>query len=169
MRFALLCLFCGVACDAGGPALKSATVSAASEVESPCTGGCGENGGTINGVPFWGLYLSGAANDDGVQYLRFARNTALMKAKQYALLDVEGGRLRFLTSPTATWQYGSALKDGILAIGIGKAEYYIKIAEVHPGPSDVGPAAEPYWTRTDEPGPETYLLRWGRLDELGDP
>lgn len=165
MRFSLLLVFCGVACDAGGPALKSTTAA----VESPCTGGCGENGGMINGVPFWGLYLSGADNDDGVHYLRFARNTVLMNAKQYATLDVDGGRLRFRTSSTAVWQYGSALIGGILAIGIGTAEYYVKIAEVHPGPSDVGPAAEPYWTRTGEPGPETYLLRWGNLDELGDP
>jgi hypothetical protein len=92
-----------------------------------------------------------------------------MQAKVYATLDVEGGRLRFRTSSTAVWQDGQALTDGIIAIGIGTAEYYVKIAEVHPGPPNMGPAAEPYWTRTGEAGPETYLLRWGHLEELGDP
>lgn len=167
MRILLLWLFCGVACDFGGPVTTS--TSQAQAVESPCTGGCGANSPVVNGTPFWGLYLSGAVNDDGVKYLRFARDIDKMLAKTYATLDVDGGRLRFRTSTTATWRGGQDLTGGIIAISIGPAEYYIKIAEVHPGPSDAGPAAEPYWTRTGEAGPETYLLQWGHIEELGDP
>jgi hypothetical protein len=162
MRTSLVLVGALAACDAGGAAVNATTVFA----ESPCTGGCGENGGVIDGVPFWGLYLSGAVNDDGVRYLRFARSAALMKAKVHATLDVDGGRLRFRTSATATWQGGAALTGGVLAIGIGAAEYYVKIAEVHPGPRGIGPEAEPYWTRTDEDRPETYLLQWGHIEDL---
>jgi hypothetical protein len=165
MRISLLLLCCVAACDAEPPAVKTTTAFST----SPCTGGCGENGGMVDGVPFWGLYLSGAENDHGVRYLRFASSAPLMKAKVYATLDVDGGRLRFRTSSTATWQYGTPLTGGILAIGIGAAEYYIKIAEVHPGPVTMGPPAEPYWTRTSEPGPETYRLQWGHIEELDRP
>ena len=128
---------------------------------------CGDNGGVIDGVPFFGMYLQGAPlglGPDEPHLLHFAHDFNQMKLGWYAPLDVDGGRLR--TRIAGTWRYGPAnLKNGVLLVGIGPAKYYVKIAEVHSGIVGGTDQGEPFWTTVTTRRAETYTLQWASQDE----
>lgn len=137
-------------------------------IELPCGGGyggCGSNGGTVAGTPFWWLRLDRVPQHD-VQYLHFHKG-----GKKYTL-DVENNVLRY--EDEHGWHYGKELEGFKIRVLIKGHQYDIIIAEVHnrtncvpaPDGSEVcEDNGEPYWTQINTSEAEVYKLRWESIDD----
>ena len=155
------CLVPAAAALAGcisAPASAPATSSTSSNI---CGLLCGDNGGLIDGIPFFGAWLPFApmTGPGEPRVLRFARSFPLMLSGTFAPIDVDGGRLR--TRMGTTWLYGPAnLENGVLLIAVGSGTYYVKIAKVNSGIVGGQDLGEPFWTTIPGARAESYQLQW---------
>ncbi|HSR95660.1 MAG TPA: ADYC domain-containing protein [Kofleriaceae bacterium] len=161
-RFLVLAGLAGVTGCIGEPGPETAQVTA--YFRDDCGEfACGQNGARMGGVPFYGLWLNGDENEQHVRYLHYAESVPAMNLGLYQTLDVEGGRLRVWSG--GTWAYGStALRGGILLLGIGRKSFYVKIAEVRSGTASGDDIGEAFWSRVGSPDAETYQLQWAPID-----
>jgi hypothetical protein len=145
------------------PAPEPATSTTSSNI---CGLLCGDNGGLIDGIPFFGAYLPGAAPQVyGTQphVLRYASSFNNMKLGIYAPIDVDGGRLR--TRIAGNWRYGPAvLENGVMEIAVGRKKYFVRIANVNSGIVGGMNLGEPFWTTMPGDRAETYQLQWAASD-----
>jgi hypothetical protein len=150
--------WCLVLAVVGGGGCVPEEPATASLAQSVCGEfACGENGGMIAGIPFYGLYLNGIPNQAGVKYLHFARDEGEMGVGTYTPLDVRGAHLRMLDG--GTWKDGPDLENGIIEVLAQGHKIWVKIKYVHV-PTTGGPGGEPFWTRIGRPSAESYELWW---------
>jgi hypothetical protein len=164
------CLIPAAAALAGcipAPESEPATSSTSANI---CGFLCGDNGGLIDGIPFFGAYLPGApiVGKSDPRVLRFESSFSNMKLGIYAPIDVDGGRLR--TRIAGNWRYGPAvLENGVLLIAVGLETYFVKIANVNSGTVGGMNLGEPFWTTMPGDRAETYQLQWAASDAPMNP
>lgn len=127
---------------------------------NPCFG-CGDNGGEVDEVDFYGMWRDGMPNERGVRLVGLA--DSYVHARQGVFLqrwDVSLGRLR--------WPVGAGYRehDGVsgvtgstFAIRIDGKLYYLLISEVHSNAPFPG-VGEPYWTTGLFRTVESYHVMW---------